>query len=455
MKAVLDNQTIAAQATAVGRGGVGIIRISGSDVKKVANAIIGKLPKPRVCEYHHFYTHDQILIDAGLVVFFPAPHSFTGEDVIEFHGHGGPVVMDSLLKQILLHDVRMANPGEFTQRAFLNGKCDLTQAEAIADLIDSASEQAARSAIRSLQGDFSKKINTIVDQLKSLRVFVEANIDFSDEDVPLLESQQISQQLAAIGDQLDHVCAQAKQGQLLREGMRIVIVGKPNVGKSSLLNALSGRETAIVTDIPGTTRDLLNEHILIDGIPLHIVDTAGLRETQDKVEQEGVRRARDAMKNADQVLLIVDAQEDDEIDPVLAWNQQGEQVLAKGLTIVHNKIDKKNQIEKIENNKNICHVYLSAKYGQGIDLLRQHLKKCAGANISEEGGFIARRRHITALNQAKNFLTQAKQALTPHIAFELMADDLRQAQNKLGEITGEISSDDLLGEIFSHFCIGK
>jgi len=460
MKAALDQQTIAAQATPAGRGGVGIIRVSGAQATNVAKAIVGTLPKPRVCEYHPFLAHDNTHIDAGLVLYFPGPHSFTGEDVIEFHGHGGPVVMDCLLKQILQHhDVRIANPGEFSQRAFLNGKLDLTQAEAIADLIDSASEQAARSAMRSLQGEFSKKIHQLVDSVKHSRMLVEASIDFPDEEVPQLTYEKLTVALLDITEQLKQVRAQAKQGQLLREGLRIVIIGKPNAGKSSLLNALSGRDAAIVTETPGTTRDVLNEHILIDGIPLHIIDTAGLRDTDDFIEQEGVRRAWQAIQQADRVLLMVDAQTEDANAPRQLWHDWGKhhggELPDKALTIIVNKIDKIPQVPQIKNRDGFCEVYVSAKYGKGIDLLCQHLKQSTGVSQTQEGGFIARRRHLDVLAKADNFLAQALQQLKLQQADELVADDLRQVQNALGEITGEMTPDDLLGEIFSHFCIGK
>lgn len=455
MSTNFDDKTIAAQATPIGRGGVGIIRVSGEKAQQVAKSIVGRVPKPRVCEYHHFYDQQKNIIDAGLVLFFPKPNSFTGEDVIEFHGHGGPVVMDCLLRQILLHDVRVANPGEFSLRAFLNGKMDLTQAEAIADLIDSASEQAARSAIRSLQGEFSQKIHRLVDRLKHLRMYIEATIDFPDEEVPLLDDDKVSNDLSKIIDQLNAVQISAKQGKILREGIKIVIVGKPNAGKSSLLNALSGRESAIVTEIPGTTRDLLNEHILIDGIPLHIVDTAGLRQTEDHVEKEGVKRAWQQMQEADRVLLVVDSETTEIDDPKKLWNDLGDITPSKAFTIIRNKIDKIQEQEKIFYKNDCCMINLSAKYGQGIDILRQHLKECVGAQATNEGGFIARRRHLQALNEARNFLVQAQEQLMAQVGGELIAEDLRLAQNALGEITGEVTADDLLGEIFSHFCIGK
>lgn len=448
--------TIVAQASPIGRGGVGIIRVSGKKVPEIVAAIIGKVPKPRFAEYHSFRDHTDTTIDMGIVLFFPEPHSFTGENVVEFQGHGGPVVMDLLLQRILNLGARMAEPGEFSQRAFFAGKIDLSQAEAIADLIDSASKQAARSAVRSLQGHFSTYIHTLVESLIELRMYVEAAIDFPEEEIDFLGAPKIKQDLLAIVAQIETIQAIAKQGTLLRDGIQIVIAGKPNAGKSSLLNCLSGNESAIVTDIPGTTRDVLRERILIDGIPLHIIDTAGLRESDDVVEQEGVRRAIEEIKKADRILLVVDSEQEPEATPdnlmpmlkhQLDWENR--------LTIIKNKIDKINIPAGIVQKQNYHVVSLCAKTGDGINLLRQHLKDVVGAGVLMEDCFIARRRHLDLLTQAGSVLQEAFDQFIQHHAGELLAEELRQAQIILGEITGEFTTDDLLGRIFSSFCIGK
>lgn len=452
----LVEDTIVAQASPIGRGGVGIIRVSGSKVPDIVAAIIGKIPKPRFAEYHSFQDHTHTTIDMGIVLFFPAPHSFTGENVVEFQGHGGPVVMDLLLQRILSLGARMATPGEFSQRAFFSGKIDLSQAEAIADLIDSASKQAARSAVRSLQGHFSTYIHTLVESLIVLRMYVEAAIDFPEEEIDFLGAPKIKQDLLAIIAQIEATRAIAKQGSLLRDGIQIVIAGKPNAGKSSLLNCLSGNESAIVTDIPGTTRDVLREKILIDGIPLHIIDTAGLRESDDPIEQEGVRRAILEIKKADRILLVVDSERDPHATPDNLMPMLKQQLDWKNrLTIIENKIDKTNKLAAITQKQDYQVVYLSAKTGDGIDLLRQHLKDVVGAGELMEGCFIARRRHLDLLTQTDDLLQKAYDHFIQHNAGELLAEELRQAQIILGEITGEFTTDDLLGRIFSSFCIGK
>ena len=449
-------QTIAAQATPPGRGGVAIIRVSGPNALTICQQITNKKPTPRIAEYCHFYDQSGQVVDLGLVLYFPNPHSFTGEEVVEFHGHGGPVVADLLLQRILQLGAVIANPGEFSERAFLNGKIDLAQAEAIADLIDSCSKQAARCAVRSLQGDFSKQVTKVVEMVTKLRMFIEAAIDFPEEEVDFLEDDRINSELKRIFTALDELLATAKQGALLREGIHVVIAGKPNAGKSSLLNCLSGREAAIVTEIPGTTRDLLKEQILLEGIPLHIIDTAGLRESDDIVEQEGVRRAWDQIKQSDRILLVVDSSETEEWDPYLLWPQFRKiDLKEKQITVIRNKSDKTGEQPGIRYQGELCLITLSAKQQQGINFLREHLRQVVGAETTTEGGFIARQRHLEALRQARYYLQQAQDQFNHRLAGELLAEDLRQCQQVLGTITGEFTADDLLGEIFSTFCIGK
>ncbi len=459
-----DFDTIVAPATAPGRGGVGIVRVSGKNVQLIAQTILGFLPKPRLATYATFYGFDKQALDIGLALYFPAPHSFTGDDVIEFHGHGGPVVIDMLVNEIIRLGARLAKPGEFSQRAFLNDKIDLTQAEAIADLIDSASQQAARCALRSLQGVFAKQINMLVDALIRLRMYVEAAIDFPEEEIDFLSTNNVTTDLQSIIEKFDDILKETQQGVLLREGINIVIVGKPNAGKSSLLNQLSGRDSAIVTDIPGTTRDVLREYIQIDGIPLHVIDTAGLRESADIIEQEGIRRACSELEKADVVLLIVDEQSAQDKtskrlrDELLAEHPQLVATLSSKvkLMLIRNKIDLSTKQAKYDNDENMPIVYLSAKTGDGVEHLRTQLKALVGENPHvNEGSFIARRRHLDAIERARELVVNGSQQLATHKAGELLAEDLRQAQYALNEITGEFSSDDLLGEIFSSFCIGK
>ncbi|NQY86849.1 MAG: tRNA uridine-5-carboxymethylaminomethyl(34) synthesis GTPase MnmE [Colwellia sp.] len=463
--------TIAAQATAPGRGGVGIIRVSGPEAKNVAQAILGKIPAIRKAEYLPFTDANNEILDQGIALFFQAPNSFTGEDVIEFQGHGGPVILDMLLNAILaLPKVVMAKPGEFSEQAFLNDKLDLTQAEAIADLINSSSEQAARSALNSLQGDFSKLVHEMVDSIIHLRMYVEAAIDFPEEEIDFLADKKIVTDLKAIIKQVESVQKQAQQGSIIREGMRVVIAGRPNAGKSSLLNALSGKETAIVTDIAGTTRDVLTEQIHIDGMPLHIIDTAGLRDSDDKVEQIGIERAWQEIKKADRVLLMVDASENhDMLADEQAIKDYYPEFFEKlpsniGLTLVRNKADLNQAINQTDiglteftDNKQTRHavVTLSAKTGLGIDSLKEHLKQIMGYQSSTEGGFMARRRHLTALNNTHQHLLIGLEQLESYVAGEILAEELRICQQELDQITGEFSSDDLLSKIFSSFCIGK
>lgn len=454
---MINQDTIVAQATAPGRGGVGIIRVSGSLSTNVAEKILGKCPKPRYAEYLSFNSLAGTQLDQGIALFFNNPHSFTGEDVLELQGHGGPVVIDMLLKEICqIEGVRLAQPGEFSERAFLNDKMDLTQAEAIADLINATSEQAAKSALHSLQGDFSKHIHTLVEKVIHLRMYVEAAIDFPDEEIDFLSDGKVAGDLEAIITQLDEVRQQAKQGSIMREGMRVVIAGRPNAGKSSLLNALAGREAAIVTDIAGTTRDVLREHIHIDGMPLHIIDTAGLRESPDKVEQIGIERAWDEIRQADHVLFMVDGTDTTETDPMQIWPEFMQQ-LPDGMkvTVVRNKIDLSNEAVNLDKAGQYPLLRLSAKSTEGVDLLREHLKECIGFTGATEGGFMARRRHLDALERAAEHLDIGQTQLEMHVAGEILAEELRLTQQHLNEITGEFSSDDLLGKIFSSFCIGK
>ncbi|KZN60424.1 tRNA uridine-5-carboxymethylaminomethyl(34) synthesis GTPase MnmE [Pseudoalteromonas luteoviolacea] len=454
---MIAQDTIAAQATAPGRGGVGIIRISGSKAKVVAEKILGKCPKTRYAEYLPFNTLSGENLDQGIALFFQGPNSFTGEDVLELQGHGGPVVIDMLLKEISqIEDVRLAKPGEFSERAFMNDKLDLTQAEAIADLINATSEQAAKSALHSLQGDFSKHINTLVEQVIHLRMYVEAAIDFPDEEIDFLSDGKVAGDLQAIITQLAEVRQQAKQGSIMREGMRVVIAGRPNAGKSSLLNALAGREAAIVTDIAGTTRDVLREHIHIDGMPLHIIDTAGLRESPDKVEQIGIERAWEEISGADHVLFMVDGTETLETDPLKIWPEFMEK-LPQGMdiTVIRNKIDLCNEHQSLCQQGDYPVLRLSAQTNTGIDILREHLKACIGFTGANEGGFMARRRHLDALERAADHLEIGQTQLEMHVAGEILAEELRLTQQYLNEITGEFTSDDLLGKIFSSFCIGK
>jgi tRNA modification GTPase len=444
-------ETIAAVATPPGRGGVGIVRISGPACSDIARAVVGQCPKPRYATLAHFQDETGSAIDEGIALFFPGPNSFTGEDVLELQGHGGPVVMDLLLSRILALGARMARPGEFSERAFLNDKLDLVQAEAIADLIEADTAAAARLASRSLQGAFSQQIHALVDGLIQLRTYVEAAIDFPEEEIDFLSDGKVSADLQLIIDKLSAVQESAKMGRLLRDGMHLVIAGQPNAGKSSLLNALAGRESAIVTEVPGTTRDLLREQIQIDGMPLHLVDTAGLRHSEDRVELEGIRRAREEIARADRILWVFDDQTDPQHD---ALNRQS---LPPGvpLTLIRNKIDLTGVAAGLRETPDGTELALSTRNGQGLDALKQHLKACMGYRGEQEGEFIARRRHVDALERANIHLRTAQAAFLQAGAGELLAEDLRQAQTALGEITGEFSADDLLGEIFSSFCIGK
>lgn len=445
--------TIIAQATPPGRGGVAIIRVSGSLVKDIALKVLGRVPPARQAMHLPFLDAENNALDIGISLLFLGPHSYTGEDILELQTHGSPAVVDLLIKNILKLGARLARPGEFSERAFLNDKLDLAQAEAVADLIDASSAQAARSALRSLQGEFSKKISALVENIIRIRMYVEAAIDFAEEEIDFLADQQIHQNLLTAMHTLLDIQASAKQGALLRDGMTVVIAGKPNVGKSSLLNKLSGKETAIVTDIPGTTRDVLREHIHIDGMPLHILDTAGIRDSKDIVEQEGIRRAHTEIQRADLLLFLVNHDEDwQAVQNELAKVTVSDKTLQ---IIIRNKIDLSQETPRIYAEQNQTVIALSAKSGCGIDLLKTHLKTSVGFTANSEDTFSARRRHLDALARAKTFLQNGLQQLSTMRAGELLAEDLRQAQLALNEITGEWTSDDLLGRIFSTFCIGK
>ena len=436
-------ETITAIATPPGRGGVGIVRVSGPLSLPIAQHILGFTPKPRYA--HHARFED---IDEGIVLFFPNPYSFTGEDVIEFQGHGGPIVLHQMLQRIIALGARMAAPGEFSQRAFLNNKLDLVQVEAIADLIAAESEQAARSAMNSLQGIFSKHIDDLVNHLIRLRVYIEAAIDFPEEEIDFLKDSSVITDAEQIILELRAILANARQGVLLRDGVNVVIIGPPNAGKSSLLNALSGKDSAIVTPIAGTTRDILREHILIDGMPLHIIDTAGLRETEDVVEQEGVKRARQAITTADIVLCVFDGSQPNDIESFI-------QSITQPIMILLNKIDLTNRTPCIREEKKYTVVEASVQHNMGLELLKQTLKQKVGLQSMAEGQFMARQRHIDILQQAALLLTHGLQQFKEQQAGELFAEDCRRAQEILSGITGQFTADDLLGEIFSNFCIGK
>ena len=444
--------TIAAVATPPGKGGIGVIRLSGPAVPTIAAALLGKLPTPRQAILRRFRSNDGEVIDEGIALYFPAPHSFTGEDVLELQGHGGPVVMDLLLARVLELGARPARPGEFSERAFLNDKLDLAQAEAIADLIASDTAAAARAALRSLQGEFSTQVKSLVEGLIELRMYVEAAIDFPEEEIDFLADGVVATRLSELRERLNALQAAAGQGRLLRDGMTVVIAGRPNAGKSSLLNHLAGREAAIVTAIPGTTRDVLREHISIDGMPLHVIDTAGLRDSDDLVEQEGIRRAWAEIEIADRILMVVD----DQLGLTAEEKALRERLPANTpVTVLYNKIDLSGRSALVRDGEWGTEILLSAKTEAGLDLLREHLKSCMGYHGGREGTFMARRRHLEALEQAMAALERAAYQLDIYRAGELVAEELREAQNALSEITGEFTSDDVLSRIFSSFCIGK
>ena len=450
-----SKETIVAQVTPSGRGGIGVVRVSGRQTKAIAKKMLGCLPKPRYATFAKF-KYQQSVIDEGIAIYFPEPHSFTGEDILELHGHGSPVVIDCLLKSILKEGARLARPGEFSERAFLNNKIDLAQAEAIADLINATSEQAARSAVRSLQGEFSNHIHELVTALIKLRTHIEAAIDFPEEEIDFLEDESIKVKLKNLLRQVKAIKKTAKQGVLLRDGITVVIAGEPNVGKSSLLNLLSGQEIAIVTDIAGTTRDILRESIHIDGMPIHILDTAGLRTTEDVIEKEGVNRTKKVVGKADLILLMLDSSrpsKEEDFDKTIKqlFSDCEKQI---PLIIIENKIDLTGE-KPLEENTDYIRIKISVKTGAGIDLLKFRLKEIVGFKTTNENDFIARRRHCDSITRARFFLKKADEQLSKQKAGELVAEYLRQAQNTLSEITGEFTVDDLLGKIFSEFCVGK
>lgn len=440
------NDPIAAIATAPGRGGIGVVRISGESIEQFISAITGKALIARHATFSRFLDAEGGLLDEGIALYFPAPHSYTGEQVLELQGHGGPLVMQGVLERCLELGARLAEPGEFSRRAFLNGKLDLVQAEAVADLIDAGSREAARSALRSLNGEFSRRINTVKDALIHLRMLVEATLDFPEEDVDFLRQSDAWGQLDTIMVSLDAVLAGARQGALLREGLNVVLIGQPNVGKSSLLNRLAGYDAAIVTEIAGTTRDTVREAIQIQGVPLHIIDTAGLRESDDPVEKLGMQRTWAAVEKADVAVLLVDAQHG-------VGEREAEMLARVGeipVLTVHNKIDLAGDSARISEEG--MELWISARTGVGIDLLESRLLQLAGWQSGGESTFIARTRHVAALRRARGHLESAAAA---GVQLEFLAEELRLAQEALSEITGEFSADDLLGVIFGQFCIGK
>jgi tRNA modification GTPase len=440
---------IAAIATAHGRAGIGVVRISGRVLKPVIEGLIDRAPVPRRATRAVFRDASGAAIDDGIALYFPAPHSYTGDDVLELQAHGGPVILQMLLRRALELGARLAEPGEFTRRAFLNGKLDLTQAEAVADVIEAATETAARCAVRSLQGEFSKAVRHLVEQLIELRMLVEATLDFPEEEIDPLHRADAHLRLQSLRAELGNALARVRQGSLLRSGLHVVVAGQPNVGKSSLLNRLAGEERAIVTPVPGTTRDSVRQPIQIDGVPLDIVDTAGLRETADEIERLGIERTWGEIERGDLVLLLVDAR---------TGVTAADEVIARRLpeapqqVVVHNKIDLSGDDARVVQGERSVSVYLSAKTGEGVELLRATLLRAAGWEVAEESVFSARERHLVALRRAAEHLEAASARMT---APELFAEELRLAQNELNAITGEFSSDDLLGEIFARFCIGK
>jgi len=445
--------TIVAAATPPGRGGVGIVRVSGPKTPEIAATLVGELPAARLATLSRFTDAGGQPIDIGIALFFPGPHSYTGEHVLELHGHGGPVIVESLVARVVELGARRARPGEFTERAFHNDKIDLTQAEAVADLIDAGSREAARAAMRSLQGEFSSMVQGLVDALIDLRTYVEAAIDFPEEEVDFLGNAELSERLATVRGHFDGVAAAAGQGRLLRDGLTVVLAGRPNSGKSSLLNRLAGYEAAIVTAVPGTTRDVLRERIDIDGLPLHVLDTAGLRDSEDLVEREGVRRAAAEMTRADRVLFVIDTASDPQ---GRAFDEERPRLPADvPVTLVFNKIDLNGGLPLGDTVAGPQRVHVSALTGAGLDLLRSHLKGCVSYQSPGNGSISARRRHLEALARARECVETAVRELEQRRAGELVAEELRHAQRALEEITGSFTADDLLGRIFGSFCIGK
>ena len=445
--------TIVAAATPPGRGGVGVVRVSGPKVPEIAATLVGDLPEPRRATLAQFNDRAGDPIDVGLTLFFPGPHSYTGEHVLELQGHGGPVVVERLVERVIELGARRARPGEFTERAFHNDKIDLAQAEAVADLIDAGSRDAARAAMRSLQGEFSSMVPGLTDALIDLRTYVEAAIDFPEEEVDFLGDQELRDRLTTVRGHFDGVTAAAGQGRLLRDGLTVVLAGRPNSGKSSLLNRLAGYDAAIVTAIPGTTRDVLRERIDIDGLPLHVLDTAGLRDSDDLVEAEGVRRATAEMARADRVLFVIDCGDDEQGQ---AFAEQRARLPADvPVTLVFNKIDLATGLPVSDTISGPPRVHVSARTGAGLDQLRAHLKDSVSFQIAGNGSISARRRHLEALAQARACVEKAASQLEQHRAGELVAEELRMGQQALEEITGIFTADDLLGRIFGSFCIGK
>lgn len=452
------SDTIAAIATPPGRGGVGVIRVSGSMCSEICLAILGFIPPVRHASYAPFLNHDTSKIDEGIAIFFKGPHSFTGEDVLELQGHGGPIVLDMMLRRIISLGARLARAGEFSERAFLNNKMDLVQAEAVAQLISASTEQAAVAAMRSLQGEFSKTISQLVEKLIQLRLYVEAAIDFPEEEISFLADARVLDSVQQITSDLSQIMYRAKQGALLADGVDVVIVGRPNAGKSTLLNKLTGQDTAIVTPIAGTTRDLVRAQINLDGLLLNVVDTAGLRETDDLVELEGIKRAWQALDTAALVMLVIDGAQERETNPHVLYPDLMSRLNAgTKILVIYNKIDKINLLPQIVDADKYQIVYLSADQGAGLDLLQTTLKRMVGYETvaADQSIILARRRHLDALARAEQHLQIGWQCLELHAASELLAEELRHAQLALSEITGAFSSDDLLGRIFSEFCIGK
>jgi tRNA modification GTPase len=447
-----DADTIVAAATPPGRGGIGVVRLSGPAAQSIAAAVLGTLPAARRAIFAAFRDAEHQTLDAGLVLFFPRPNSYTGEDVVEFQGHGGPVIIESLIARLVELGARRATAGEFTQRAFLNDKLDLAQAEAVADLIDAGSREAARAAMRSLQGEFSTMIQVLTGAVIELRTHVEAAIDFPEEEVDFLADQAVAQRLATVRQHFDAVTRSASQGRLLRDGMTVVLAGAPNAGKSSLLNRLAGYDAAIVTAVPGTTRDVLRERIHVDGMPLHILDTAGLRVALDEVEEEGIRRAQLEMARADRVLFVIDGARDPSAQ---AYRElAGTLPTQVPVTLVYNKSDV-TDASAVAAPSGVPRIDVSALTGQGLDALRSHLKSCMGYHTLESGSVSARQRHLEALARARASVEAAAAILRETRAGELVAQELRLAQRALDEISGEFTNEDLLGRIFSSFCIGK
>jgi tRNA modification GTPase len=440
-------ETIAAVATPPGRGGIGVVRVSGPAARAIAQGVAGEVPAPRHATFASFRTAAGALIDQGIALFFAAPHSYTGEDVLELQGHGGPVVMRDLLRRCVELGARIAEPGEFTRRAFLNDRLDLAQAESVADLIDAASSEAARSAARSLAGDFSRRIGALVDGLTGLRAHVEACIDFPEEEIDPADRRAQQATLAQLRAALGHLLEEARQGAVLREGLTVVLVGRPNVGKSSLLNRLAGEDVAIVTPIPGTTRDYVRATIELEGVPVHLIDTAGLRDARDEVERIGIERTWRAVEGAGAALFVTSPDVPD-ADATLARRLPGNLPRA----YLHNKVDLSGAHPGLDRRGNEVHIGVSARTGAGMEALRAWLLETAGWKPHGEGLFVARERHLRALQAAEQSLLAATHASQ---AFEFMAEELRLAQSELARITGEVTADDLLGEIFSRFCIGK